>query len=184
MIINHHSSNLEAPRVLLRRGRGYGLLEIALGIAIAALLVAGAMMYFQNASSSRRAKETVEIVAAILSVTHSLYAGQPDYVGLTPEVLAGSSQLPQKFRRGAALVNPFGGALDIWSTHDAGRSWRIRINGLPKDACTYLATKDFGTAVDRILVNEDATGFSQAVTPSAASQACYKPKNYIVYTFR
>src|SRR4051794_95238 len=85
-----------------RRGHGIGLVELALALAIGALLVAGAVVYFSNASTAQKTNDAMSESTAIQQVVRGLYAGQPDYTGLTSNIIAASKQLPSKYIKGSA----------------------------------------------------------------------------------
>ena len=154
-----------------RRDRGLGLVELALALAIGALLVAGAVLYFANASAAHKTNEAMSQLTAIQQVVRGLYSGQPDYTGLTSNIVALSKHLLSKFIKGtgaaAAITSPFNAALTVLPTsRTAGigvTHFTVNLVGVPDQACTKMATTDFVT----VLACVSVTGAISANTSGA-----------------
>src|SRR3546814_9545479 len=68
--------------------RGLTLIEAAMVLAIATLVVAGIMMFFQSANMNSKTNEAVGQLGAVQQAVRSVYAGQPTYTGLNAQALA------------------------------------------------------------------------------------------------
>jgi prepilin-type N-terminal cleavage/methylation domain-containing protein len=155
----------------MSRRRGFSLVEIAMVLAIAALIIAGVMLFFGNASSNQKSNDTIAEVANIAQIVRSLYAGQSDYTGITTAVVAQSGQMPAKWVSGVtALNNPFGKSVVI-STASGTSQFSIALSGLPAAACVKLATYDLGTGTYGTLAGNTAS-YGGPVSPATAQTAC------------
>jgi major structural subunit of bundle-forming pilus len=154
-----------AARRLRRRG-GFSLVEIAMVLAIIALLVAGIMLFFNNASNAQKSNEGAEEVAAVSQVVRSLWEGQPDYSSLSSAAIASSGQLPSKWVKGTALTSPFNATLTVGSTN-TNTNFFISMSGIPNLACTKFATTDMGTGLISAAI--DGTAQTFPMTPANAS---------------
>lgn len=174
----------------LRRGHGIGLVELALALAIGALLVAGAVVYFSNASTAQKTNDAMSQATAIQQIVRGLYSGQPDYTGLVTSVVAQSKQLPSRYISGSgtdALVkNAFNSNVTILPTDDAGATgvthFTVTMTGVPDQACTRMATTDFGTALARVAVGS-VNATARPLTPVQANSACTGNANTVAWTF-
>jgi major structural subunit of bundle-forming pilus len=154
-----------AARRLRRRG-GFSLVEIAMVLAIIALLVAGIMLFFNNASNAQKTNDASEEVAAVSQVVRSLWEGQPDYSTLSTAAIASSGQLPSKWVKGTALADAFAGAVTVSSTN-SGTNFLISMAAIPNLACTKFATTDMGTGLIGAAI--DGTAQTFPMTPANAS---------------
>lgn len=172
--------------IALRRARqkGYGLIEIAMGLAIAALLVAGAMMYFSNASTAQATNDAMSEMGALQQVTRSLYSGQPNYNGLTDTLIAGSKQIPAKYVNvaGTGLTSSFRGPVTV-ASFNTDQNFQITLTNVPQQACNKMATTDLGTGMVDLTINGGTAVAARAMTPAEANANCSSNANSIVWTF-
>lgn len=173
-----------------RRGHGIGLVELALALAIGALLVAGAVVYFSNASTAQKTNDAMSQLTAIQQVVRGQYSGQPDYTGLTAGIVANSKQLPSRYIKGtgasATIVSSFNSGVTIAPSTDAGATgvthFTVTFSGVPDQACTKMATTDFGTAMTRVLVGT-TSNTAAPLSPANANTACTGNANTVAWTF-
>jgi prepilin-type N-terminal cleavage/methylation domain-containing protein len=165
----------EAIQSARRRQRGFSLIEIAMVLGIAALLIAGVMIFFTTASNAAKTNDTASEVSAINQTTHDLYAGQQNYtVGDFSATLAKAGTLPAKWVSGATLVTPFGGTVTVTGVAAAtgvASTFAVYLPTLPEPVCNSIATKDFGTGVNLVQIGTDA-GQAAPYTPVAAAPLC------------
>lgn len=98
-----------------RHGKGIGLLELMLALAIISILIIMATRYYQTASRSQKVAEAVTQVNAIIAAVGKWKIGkiESDYVGgLSIQQLVDQGLLPNEFKDGAH-VNPWGGHIII-----------------------------------------------------------------------
>ena len=161
---------LTARRV--RRNKGFSLVEIAMVLAIIALLVAGVMLFFSNASNAQKTNDAMTELAAVQQVVRSIYAGQPSYNGLTSAVLASSAQLPNKWVSAAGgLVDPFAGAVTVVAVN-TDQNFSVTMTNVPNASCNKMVTTDFGTGLLSVATNSGTAIPARAMTPTEANAAC------------
>jgi major structural subunit of bundle-forming pilus len=175
-----------------RRQQGLTLIEAAMVLAIAALVVAGVMLFFQNANNAQKTNDAMGELAAIQQVVRSLYSGQPDYTGLNAALLANSKQLPNKMIVGVppaatGLQDPFNATITVTPVAVGGvnSQFSVEFDGLSIDACSKMATVDLGTSLVSIAVNGQAATNGTTLTPGQANTQCNVTGNgsKIVWTF-
>lgn len=166
---------------------GVGLVELALALAVAALILSGAILYFQNASASQKANESVQFLAAVRAAAEQLYSSQTDFEGVSAEFLMTSAILPSRhYSSKGGLVHPYGGRVDVQNSNlmaaDRPKMLKIVFRRVPQAACIRLATTPSGAievaANGGTPIEEDqetrGTSMGQ-MTPEAAQTACYRP---------
>lgn len=163
------------------RRSGFSLVEIAMVLAIVALLVAGVMLFFSSAANAQKTNDAMTELAAVQMVVRSMYSGQPDYLNLTSTILAGSGQLPAKWVKSASLLsNPFNSLMTVAETNSSVNFY-VTFNGVPVAACTKMVTTDFGTSLISVSANT-TTVTARAMTPTEANgtTACVAGNSNVV----
>jgi len=168
------------------RRKGLTLIETAMVLAIAAVFIAGVMLFFQNASISAKTNEATSQLAAIQQAVRTVYAGQASYQtdsGTIVQGLVATRSIPQKMVTSdqQSLRNAFNGPILIEPTA-GGANFDVVFNGLPSDACAKMLTMDFGRgllAVSGSNTVQSAGGssgggnaFTGPLTPVQAGEAC------------
>lgn len=166
--------DLAAIRAVARR-RGLTLIETAMVLAIAAVFIAGVMLFFQNASISSKTNEATSQLAAIQQAIRTVYAGQASYndVNGTMELaLINTRSVPQKMVDTATktLRHAFNGPVLIGPA-SGGANFQVVFNGLPSDACAKMLTMDFG----RGLLSVSGSTTVQALSGDGASGGAAGP---------
>lgn len=174
------------------RRRGFSLIELAMVLAIIALMVAGVMLFFSNANSAQRTNDAMTELAAIQQAVHSLYSGQSSYTGLSEVVVAASGQLPDKWLSGGTgsaatgLVDPFSGTVTVTPESDVGANatFQITFKSVPNQACTKMSTMDFGSGLVKHDVDTavSTNGANAPFTPSDANTNCNSGTNSNAHT--
>ena len=143
LIFNHPKINNK------KEEKGLSLIESAMVLALAATVTAGVMFYYQSASDSNKTQSAISEVMSATSAINGLYIGQNGYTGLTESVLKNSSAIPDNYKKGNDIMNPFGGKLEVGTPTNTANSpfgYYIHLTGLPKSACISLATLNLGTS--------------------------------------
>ncbi|HBK0623857.1 TPA: pilus assembly protein [Escherichia coli] len=143
LIFNHPKINNK------KEEKGLSLIESAMVLALAATVTAGVMFYYQSASDSNKTQSAISEVMSATSAINGLYIGQDGYTGLNASVLKNSSAIPENYKKGNEIMNPFGGKLEVGTptaTTNAAFGYYIHLTGLPKSACISLATLNLGTS--------------------------------------
>ncbi|HFP5796113.1 TPA: type 4 pilus major pilin [Escherichia coli] len=188
LLFNHPKINNK------KEEKGLSLIESAMVLALAATVTAGVMFYYQAASDSNKTQAAISEVMSATSAINGLYIGQSNYNGLTASVLKNSSAIPENYKKGDEIMNPFGGKLTVGAaTGTTAFGYRLTLDKLPKSACISLATLNLGTSAAGYGVNitsPDATSQfgsganmsataakNTAVTPSEAATKCTSDNN-------
>lgn len=152
LIFNHPKINNKKDE------KGLSLIESAMVLALAATVTAGVMFYYQSASDSNKTQSAISEVMSATSAINGLYIGQSSYDGLTASVLKNSSAIPENYKSGEKIMNPFGGELKVGAaTAGKGFGYYIALENLPKSACISLATLNLGTSAAGYGVVTNAT---------------------------
>ena len=135
--------------------RGVTLIEAVLFIAVALGLIVGGLVAFQQAQLAARTNQAARSLSAIASEVRAQYRTQPDFIGLTDQVLIGtgsapvSELTPNNFR----ILNPWNDLVLLLpniagissviaadaTTAPADRYFEIEYRGVPEAACSRLA---------------------------------------------
>lgn len=164
-------TKIAGRRLKARAQRGYGLLEIAVGLVLVAGIAAGVMMFYQNAQNNSRTNDAVSQIAAIQSAVQGLFSGQPTYSGLDTATIAGSGALPNKMVSGATLRSPFNSNVDV-TTAGAFDTYSIQLDDVPGEPCLRLVSADFGRNVASLQVEAGTPVTRRAMTLAEAEPAC------------
>lgn len=161
--------------------KGLSLIESAMVLALAATVTAGVMFYYQSASDSNKTQSAISEVMSATSAINGLYIGQSSYDGLNSSVLKNSSAIPDNYKKGDAIMNPFGGQLIVTAATTANSNafgYSLQLNKLPRSACISLATLNLGTSAAGYGINKGNTSvtsisgdFSQGLKKSAITPA-------------
>ncbi|EFE5345016.1 pilus assembly protein [Escherichia coli] len=142
LIFNHPKINNK------KEEKGLSLIESAMVLALAATVTAGVMFYYQSASDSNKTQSAISEVMSATSAINGLYIGQNGYTGLNANVLKNSSAIPDNYKKGTGISNPFGGDLNVNAASNGNTAfgYYIELTKLPKSACISLATLNLGTS--------------------------------------
>lgn len=69
------------------RSRGFGLIEVILGIAITLGLIAGGLILFNQTQLGSRTMETSRTIISLTSAINSHYRNSPDFYGVSVEAM-------------------------------------------------------------------------------------------------
>lgn len=140
LLFNHPKINNK------KEEKGLSLIESAMVLALAATVTAGVMFYYQAASDSNKTQAAISEVMSATSAINGLYIGQSNYSGLTESVLKNSSAIPENYKKGNQITNPFGGDLTVGAAETTAFGYHLTLDKLPKSACISLATLNLGTS--------------------------------------
>ncbi|HGF5701362.1 TPA: type 4 pilus major pilin [Escherichia coli] len=178
LLFNHPKINNK------KEEKGLSLIESAMVLALAATVTAGVMFYYQAASDSNKTQAAISEVMSATSAINGLYIGQSNYSGLTASVLKNSSAIPENYKNGNKIMNPFGGDLTVEAAADTTTAfgYHLTLDKLPKSACISLATLNLGTSaagygigienpksVQSLTDSNPKNGKKTAITPSEAA---------------
>jgi Tfp pilus assembly protein PilE len=167
--------------------KGLTLIEALLFLGIAAVVIVAAVAFYNNATSSNKLNNVKSQVQAISGGVQSLYASQSTYTSVSTSLVVNAGLAPQNTINGNAMVNPWGGAIDVTSPAP-GRHFEIEIDNIPADACVNLLSSGMSNEGNMIQmrVNNAATyAPGTDPDPSVAIAACSSAtNNEIEFWFR
>ncbi len=178
-------TKFKTKKSFLRRlkERGLTLIEAAMVLAIVTLVIAGVMLFFQNASNNNKINSTLAQIAAVQSSVQSMFNGQPTYNGLTTAIIADSNTLPSKMIGAASTIkHAFNGDLALAAVN-ADTQYSITIDGIPQEPCARLLSQDLGRGMQSVDQTNGGAGgpFPQrAATPAEAQADCVNLDDNII----
>lgn len=170
-----------------RIARGLTLVEAAMVLAVATMVVAGVMIFFQSASMNNKTNEAMGQLADIQQIVRSITSNQPDYASVSTAGLIASNGLPVKMISGTSVKHAFGGYVVVSAAnHNGGQAnaFAVSFRGVPSSACSKMAAFDLGRGmvflgVSQGRINYNTLYFSQSTgitdnrrDPVSVSQAC------------
>lgn len=166
---------------------GMTLMEILLVLAIAAFILIGAVVLFNQADENSRGNRVQGQLTNLASTIRSAYMTSPNYTGLTAAGLITAQQVPPDMVSGTAIRSAFG-TVDIAPTGANNDRFTITMNGLPRKACTNMLTSvSSGNNVVSIQVGSgsayDVTA-SGPYNPVTAGGACTAARSNVTFTFQ
>jgi len=175
-------------RIARSAKKGLTLIEAAMVLAILALVVAGVMLFYTSANTSRQTTSAIGELASIQQTVRSLYGGQAVYTGITTALVAQSKGLPARMTNGTSLRHSFNGQVDIVAANaggGAGSGFQVTFQNVPQDACIKMLTYDFGRGLYAAGVGSasrtQTTGLPYPL--SQANTACANASNNLVWIF-
>lgn len=193
LIFNHPKINDK------KEEKGLSLIESAMVLALAATVTAGVMFYYQSASDSNKTQSAISEVMSATSAINGLYIGQSGYDNLNVAVLQNSSAIPDNYKKGTTISNPFGGDLNVGpaTAGNTAFGYYLQLTKLPKSACVSLATLNLGTSAAGYGIGITSPGGTQtfqssaskdtpkssAISPSEAANACDNNSNENTVTY-
>lgn len=165
----------------IQRGsqRGYSLVELAIVLAIIAAIIVGALVGVQRIIANNRANATLSDVprvsAALVGIaTNSGSLAALDTTAAIKLGVFSPETIKTDPKTGQYVENPFGsryyvrGAVDPVGTIPAGRSFVVRIDGVPLSMCGTL-TSGLSTIARGIWVNTLGDSEGKVTVPADAS---------------
>lgn len=128
---------------------------------------------------SNRAQAALSDLSQLQSNTQALYSGQPSFASVTNAVAIAANLAPSSMISGAALVNPWSGAVTINVNAANASNFDITEAAVPADACAKLIVST-PTAVG-LKVNGVAAALP--VDAGVATVACNTAANTLIFTF-
>jgi hypothetical protein len=167
---------------LRARQLGAAILDVILAIAIFLIITAGVIAFFLSGSTAANANDVMNEIGAIQTVVQSLYAGQPNYEGLSASVVAGSNQLSTKWVANATTLASAYGPVTM-GTVAPYTSYFIDFADVSQSACEALLTKDLGTVAATVSANSQVVAVGAATPAEAAAVCTAGDGNIIGWTF-
>lgn len=162
---------MQKQKYVRRAQRGLSLIEASMVLALSAVVVAGAVMYYGTAAESVKVAKVQTQLGGIQTAVAGLFANQSSYAGLSNTTLQASGALPVSYFSGTGLMStPWNEALTVVPTATS-TNYVITFTNVPAAACKKVVTSDAGTGVVGVSIGGGAAGAAQ-LTLADAETAC------------
>lgn len=151
--------------------QGLTLIEASMVLALSAVVIAGAVMYYNSAAESNKIQRAQGLLGSVQSAVQSVYSTRPSYAGLSSKELTMTAAIPRSFIDGqgtnATIINPWGGQVLV-GPGSVVTNYTITFQALSLSACTAMASVDLGNSLIGLKVGSTAltlgsfTGFQVA----------------------
>ena len=162
-----------------KKQAGATLMEIIAYLAIAGVVVVGAVALFGSASASERATAMQRDISALQAATRSLYAGQGGYgAGSINQVLVSAKKIPSTLNvTGTNKINHRDNG--EFTITGANQTFTIAVTKVAKEICIPLLTNASGWGKVKVGTAADITAFP--ITPTQAETSC-QADNTVTFT--
>lgn len=145
---------------------------------VAMLGVAAVVMILYQVFGSNKTQNAISDLTLLQANTQALYNGQSSFTSLTNAVAIAGKLAPTGMISGAALVNPWGGAVTV-AVNAAPTQFDITETLVPADACAKIIV---GLSS---LVGLKVNGAAQVLPLDAGTTttACNAVTNTLIFTF-
>ena len=147
-------------------------------LAIATLVVAGVMVFFQSASINSKTNETMAQLGEMTGIIRSLYSNSPTYAGVSANALVMSNSLPNKMIQGSSVYHAFSGTVAVGTANVGGgtnNQFYLQLNNIPAEACAKMAPMDMGRGMTALTIGGRAVALP--TNPVTAATACGRSGN-------
>ena len=135
--------------------KGFGLVELALALAIAAIIGLVIFRAYTEARDNQRIEETIGHIKMVNSTVEGIYASRANYNDLRDLSLA--SHMPKSMidEQTGEIKNVYSGRFEVdeVSLNSTSDAYRVTIYNIPEKACQRLATSDFGRHAKHVHVS-------------------------------
>lgn len=162
------------------RQRGLSLTDTILVVVISGILLSGVgILYIRGLTDSKISVGFQQFIT-VQKATREMYAGTPDFTGLTNTLLDDGGFVPADIGTGTVgvLQNTWGGAITVETNASDNTRFDIAFDSVPSEACTRIVSytgNQSGTTdgLDSILVtaNGSTTTFNTFPTDVATVTA-------------
>jgi prepilin-type N-terminal cleavage/methylation domain-containing protein len=149
---------------------GWTLLELLVTIIVVAVLTAGVLLLYRQATSAADTTQAEDLLTSIQAAVHELYADEDGYRGLDGQVLRSGGLAADR-------RDPWGGAIHVRSSA-GGHHFTISFHRVPHGACLRLGNAPTSAEwtslrIDGVNVYDGTTPPEPAAVLSACRSAPY-----------
>ncbi|EDU9608332.1 prepilin-type N-terminal cleavage/methylation domain-containing protein [Salmonella enterica subsp. enterica] len=127
--------------------KGLSLIEVALVLALSAVVVAGALIYYSYAAESYKMQKSIEELQSINATVQSLYANHSISAGGFgfAQSIIKASRLNTTIQAKVEKISfPIGGVLELWGS---GKIYYAEIQKFSIPECIRMSTLNLGTSM-------------------------------------
>lgn len=159
---------------------GWAIMSSMIAIFVGLIMMAGIFGLVQITLSNSKVQKAQNNITTIRSSIQQLFAGQPDYSGLTADLARQAGTFPPEMVTSSNDVkNAWNGAVSL-STGSSTTNFEIQYDDVPQDACIKLAPFGYGTW-ESVKVGGTSISQSGGGGVSDAVSACSGDSNSIVF---
>lgn len=151
---------------------GFTLTEILLVLVIAAAIVISAFIIYPKVRNHNNANTLFTEIALIRGAVQEMYAGRPNYNGLSNQVLIDSGALPKTMIRNYQIYSQTGSPISVMAIWDD--SYLIQISNLSNVACIKIVSNIYKSMGGMNTIQINSTGYASNLTLDKISTACSK----------
>lgn len=165
---------------MMKRNKGFTLIEILMVISVIALISIGAFTFFTQAMDSARSSQAKQSVNGLIVSVRDLYQGQPDYSDLDTQTVIDAGIVPSSWAvNNGDIENNFGGPVEVNVASDDASRFTITFGGVPETACVEIATMNTNIESVTIGGGDEITTIPAPV--SDATSDCSGEDNEIIF---
>ena len=169
-----------------RGQRGLTLLETILAIGAGLVFAISAVVLAVQLFGQNKTQDAFQQIHSMISNIKQVYTSQSSYNGLDAAQIIAGNLTDARYIRGAAVINPWAGAVTFDSAGANDENFEITYAGVPRDACIKLAALNstgFGGSIVSAEVN--GNGATDNMNPAQAATDCDQDTaNTIIYVVR
>ena len=156
--------------------QGYTMVEILIGVIVAAIVVAGVYAGWNTFYTSNQASTSVNEITQIIQNTQALYAQSSDdkYTGLTLSSAIAAGVFPSSMKQtSGAVTNSYNGSVTLAADSSAG--FDLTYKAVPQNVCSKIISSVNTTTLLKIYTSTSTslwTTGSAAATGAAIAAAC------------
>lgn len=145
---------------------GRSMIEMIGVLTVMGVLSVGGISGYTKAISNYRANASVEEITTIIANIKNIGMRRGHYKGLNNAAAIKLKAVPESLIQGSSLKNIYSGNITIGtSTDTSAKGFYVQYDGLSKDSCISIITKDWGKSNVAIMaqgtsLNNPASGFN------------------------
>ena len=137
-------------RKFLSEQSGRSMIEMLGVLAIIGVLSVGGIAGYSKAMAKYKQNKLGDQVSMLITNLRTLYGNSADYSGLTTASAIAMGAVDKEMQAtSSSVVNVYNGSVTIAANQysSANDSFKLTIAGLPKTACVYVMSADWGSSI-------------------------------------
>ena len=165
------ANNLQAKQLKLQKQQGFGIISVILGIVASAIIILLGFQQYQHAMTKIKIESAQSQFHDISTGIDSLYANSHDFSNISTQVVIDAGIASKTDIVGSTIVSPWYSSdnTSVVTVNPASQptSYTIDMSGVPKDACSGVASMFLNNAQSNMTVNG-----TEVTDPASMASAC------------